>query len=388
MTHAATILTDNADSAAAGADLGAQLRSAFSDGPPDAVILFASPRYDFAALLGALHEVAAPRLLVGGSSAGEFTNATFGTGLACGVALRAPEMRFAASVGRALTTSRADAVASIAAGFTGLRNVEFTHRTALVLTDALAGEPEDLIDRLTVATGGTYQFCGGGVGGDERFERRFVFFGREAVADAAVALEILSNKPIGIGVAHGWTPASDAYRVTDAVGTQLLAMNAEPAADVYEEHARATDQRFDPTDPLPFFLHNIIGVKDGDRHKLRVPLAVKPDRSIACATEVPRGAAVSIMRTSTSSAAAAAATAVRSAIGQLGSHKPRAALFFDCVATRLRMGAEFGCEIDAVKEALGPAKLAGCNSLGQIARAEGQFNGFHNCTAVVCVLPE
>lgn len=34
------------------------------------------------------------------------------------------------------------------------------------------------------------------------------------------------------------------------------------------------------------------------------------------------------------------------------------------------------------------ATRAGCNTYGQIARAEGQFSGFHNCTAVVCVIPE
>jgi len=34
-----------------------------------------------------------------------------------------------------------------------------------------------------------------------------------------------------------------------------------------------------------------------------------------------------------------------------------------------------------------PAGFVGCNTYGQIARAEGQFGGFHNCTAVVCVLP-
>jgi len=26
--------------------------------------------------------------------------------------------------------------------------------------------------------------------------------------------------------------------------------------------------------------------------------------------------------------------------------------------------------------------------IGQIARSEGQMSGFHNCTAVVCVIPE
>ncbi len=40
------------------------------------------------------------------------------------------------------------------------------------------------------------------------------------------------------------------------------------------------------------------------------------------------------------------------------------------------------------QEALGPARFAGCNSYGQIARAEGQFGGFHNSTAVIGVLPE
>jgi hypothetical protein len=51
------------------------------------------------------------------------------------------------------------------------------------------------------------------------------------------------------------------------------------------------------------------------------------------------------------------------------------------------MGKEFDLEMDAMKEALGHAKFAGCNTYGQIARVEGQFSGFHNCTATVCVFP-
>jgi hypothetical protein len=68
--------------------------------------------------------------------------------------------------------------------------------------------------------------------------------------------------------------------------------------------------------------------------------------------------------------------------------KPAVAIFFDCVATRLRMGKEFAFELDAVRSALGDTPFAGCNSIGQIARSEGQMSGFHNCTAVVCVFPE
>jgi hypothetical protein len=52
------------------------------------------------------------------------------------------------------------------------------------------------------------------------------------------------------------------------------------------------------------------------------------------------------------------------------------------------MGKDFDFEVDAVREALGGAPLAGCNSIGQFARGPRQFSGFHNCTAVVCVIPE
>ena len=64
------------------------------------------------------------------------------------------------------------------------------------------------------------------------------------------------------------------------------------------------------------------------------------------------------------------------------------ALVFDCVATRLRTGREFGAELQAIEELLGDTQFAGCNTYGQIARSDRQFNGFHNCTAVVCVIPE
>jgi hypothetical protein len=91
------------------------------------------------------------------------------------------------------------------------------------------------------------------------------------------------------------------------------------------------------------------------------------------------------MRTSDESAFDAAARATDSALRALGEHRPKAALFFDCVATRLRLNDKFDAELEVVKDRLPDVALAGCNTHGQIARAEGQFEGFHNCNAVVCV---
>lgn len=388
MTESIVVFTELTDSSAAGTSLGSQIAQSLNDEPADAVILFASTVYEYPELLSALDAACHPKVLVGGSSAGEFTNAIQGEGLACAVALRSADMEFSASVGRGLTRSRAAAAKAVVAGFRGPASNPWPHRYALILTDAMAGHVEEFVEELTAATSGMYQFFGGGVGGDAQFRRTHVFCGTQAIPDAVVALEILSNKPFGIGVAHGWKPASPPMRVTEAQDTRLISLNAVPAVECFEEHAAATGQKFDRSDALPFFLHNILGIEAEGGAKLRVPLSVNPDGSISCATEVPAGATVHIMTTTSASAVDAAQQAMSAALTQLGNRRPSVALMFDCVATRLRMGKDFALEIDSVKRALDGAKLAGCNSIGQIARAQGQFSGFHNCTAVVCSIPE
>ena len=389
MTDVAVARTTQTEPVLAGRTLGERLIAAFAHSSPQVVIVFASPRYyDYTALLRALHAVCQPAVLVGCSSAGEFTADGHGEASACALALRAPDMQFSAVLRRGLRTDRAAVAAEVAAGFRGLRTHRYLYRTALLLTDALAGYADDLVERLTVLTGGTYQFVGGGAGDDAQFQRTHVFCGTEAVSDAVVALEILSNKPLGVGVGHGWQPASLPLRVTEAEGMHLRSLNAAPAVEVFEEHAATTGQPFHVADPLPFFLHNVIGVSTGDGYKLRVPLGVLPDGGIACAAEVPAGATTYIMGTTVHATAGAAARAAQAALAQLHGARPKAALLFDCAATRLRMGHAFGDELDAVHQVLGDVSFAGCNTYGQIARAPGQFSGFHNCTAVVCVIPD
>lgn len=388
MTRAAVAFTTRATSAEAGQDLGRQIAEGLSNASPDALVVFASSTYDYPALLRGVDEAARPAVLVGCSSAGEFVSGQQGAGSACALALTSSELRFAATIGRGLRTDRDTAARDLVRDFQGPRHLEQRYRYALILTDALAGYTDDLIDRINRLTGGTYQLFGGGAGDDARFERTHVFHGTNAYADAAVALEILSDQPLGIGVGHGWAPNSDPFRVTEAEGTRLISLNAAPAVEAFEEHAERTGQPFDPVVPIPFFLHNVLGIDTGAGFKLRVPLGIDSHGALACASDVPAGATARIMGANGQSTIGAAARATSDALRQLGGRKPAAALFFDCVATRLRLGQEFDFELDTVQERLGAVKLAGCNTYGQIARAEGQFNGFHNCTAVVCVIPE
>lgn len=354
---------------------------------PQALMVFAAPFYHHETLLDEIANHCPSALVVGASSAGEFMNHEQGEGLACVLGLAGDDVRFGVSVAREIAGDTAAAAQQIASNFRGLADHSFPHRSALVLADVLAGHADLLVDELTLATGGQYQFFGGGAGDNAQFQRTSVFCGREVLNGAAVALEMLTEKAIGIGVRHGWTPASTACRVTEAVGMRLISLNGLPAAEVFEAHAQTTGQTLDQAAPIPFFLHNILGVEAGDSHRLRVPLAILPDGSVLCAAEVPQGSVVRIMQASAASAVEAAREATQAALAALEGERPQTALFFDCVATRLRLGGHFGEEVAAVRDQLGGADLVGCNTHGQIARADGQFEGFHNCTAVVVILP-
>lgn len=390
MSQAAIVHTDAKESQEAGRVLGADVREALGGHPPDALIVFASSRYDYRQLLRALDTTCRPRVLMGCSSAGEFTSDEPRQSSACAVALRAPEseLNFAVGLGRNLRIDRAGAARDLVSSFSGPTTQDYSYRSAMILTDALAGHADDLVAQITFLTGGTYQLFGGGAGDDANFHQTHVFFGTEAFEDAAVGLEILSNKPLGVGVCHGWLPASALMRVTEAEGMRLVSLDSVLAVEVFEEHALRTGQVFDRNDPLPFFLHNVLGVQVGEDFRLRVPLVLNGDGSVSCAAEIPLGSTVALMKATGASAARAATEAARAALNQLGDASPKVAIFFDCVATRLRTGREFGLELVALREAMGSARFAGCNSYGQIARAEEQFSGFHNCTAVIGVFPE
>lgn len=385
-THIA--LTDTRDSRAAGTELGRSLRERFGGAAADAVVVFASAEHDYDRLLQALSQEAGTEVIAGSSSAGEFTHQGRGEGQVSALGILSTDMKFAVGLGQGVTQDPAKAARQAVESFRGLGNGSDVHRNALVMTDALAGHTEALVEELTVRTGGDYRFFGGGAGDDGRFHTTHVFAGTRSYSNAVSTLEILSTKPIGIGVSHGWEPAGEGMRVTEAHGTRLIGLNGAPALEALKAYAQATGQGFDTAEPMPFFLHNVLGIRCAEGFRLRVPLSVGEDGSIHCAAAVPEGAVVHIMKANAASAVQAARQATESALRGLSGHKPAAAFVFDCVATRLRLGRAFEDELQACSRLLEPAGFVGCNTYGQIARAEGQFSGFHNCTAVVCVLPE
>jgi hypothetical protein len=388
MTQSAVVYTTLKNSHDAGADLGIKIQNIFGTTTPHVIIVFASSVYQYETLLSALKGICKPEILVGSSSAGEFTSTDFGTESACAIGLYNNEMKFSAALSQGIKEDRQHIAEELSAGLTGLNDLQYQYHSAMLFADALSGYTDELIELLTEKTLGDYQFFGGGAGDNENFNRTHVFYDCKAYTDSVIILEILSDKPVGIGVAHGWKPTGNKMRVTQTEGTKLISLNSRPAVELFKEHAASQDRQLDLEQPIPFFLHNILGIEIAGDFKLRVPLGINPDGSINMASDIPKGAYVSFMTTSNDCSWNAAREATQNALSQLEHHKPSVALFFDCVATRLRMGDEFNSHLNLVNNTLDGIKYAGCNTYGQIARVDGQFSGFQNCTAVVCVIPE
>lgn len=271
------------DSWKAGLALGHQLRAGLNEASPDAVIVFASAQHRGTDLLSALAEICDTECIAGASSAGEFTQRQRGEGHVSALALRSDELRLRIGLGRRIAAAPAAAAHQVVEAFDAAPPQSMSYRAALVMADALAGHTEALVEELTVRTGGNHSFFCGGAGDDGAFRRTHVFAGRQALSDAVVALEIVSSRPLGIGVSHGWEPAGPPLRVTEADGMRLVSLNDAPAVHAFEDHAAAIGRPFDPADPLPFFLHTAIGIRTHRGYRLRVPLAVHDDGSIGCA---------------------------------------------------------------------------------------------------------
>ncbi len=387
-THFAQGHTTLSDPHAAGQALGKMVKDTLGDLSPDVAIVFASSVYVYEALLQAIADACNPGILVGCSSAGEFSGRVSGTQSASILAIRSNTMHFKALIGHGLSENPEKAAQACVAGLVGMQKVEYPYRTALVLTDALAGYVDELINHINIESGGSYQLFGGGAGDDANFNQTHVFYGTKALHDSVVMLEILSHKPIGIGAAHGWVPKGQRFRVTHSERNRVFSLNALPLDEVFAEYASVSGQKFEADNPMPFFLNNVIGIQENDGYKLRVPLNLHDDGSVSFAADIPEGAIVSVMSASMGSTCDAASIAAQAAKSALGDARIACSLVFDCAATRLRLGQEFDDELSAVEATLGSQNYVGCNTYGQIVRVHGQFSGFHNCTAVVCTFPE
>ncbi len=381
------------DSFQVGQQAAAQAAAQLDNLEPKLAIVFASPTYNFSETLRGVRQVTGTTPLMGCSSAGEFTDSDVTSGSVAVAIIGSDTLNVQLGVGRDFTQDLPGAVTQALADFKGnseqALRAGYRGRTLFLMTDGLTGMIEPLIDELMTQTAMQYQLFGGAAGDDAQFKETVVFYQGEILTNSFVCAEVLSAQPMALGFSHGWQPASRPLRVTAGEGARLQEMNGQPAWELYEEFADEAGTDVDDEQASEFLMNHILGVRYApEQYKLRVPLWKEPDGSLMCAAEVPEGALTHIMKTENRSMIQSGQRAVEAARSHLGTEQFAGALVFECVATRLKLGAQFTQEVEAMKQALGQVPFIGCNSYGQLARVQGEFTGLMDATALVCLIPQ
>ena len=264
--------------------------------------------------------------------------------------------------------------------------VDSPHRVMLMLTDALAGDQQEILRGAFSVAGAAVPLVGGCAGDDLKMEATFQFHGAEVLRDAVVVAAIGSTAPMGIGVRHGWRPVGDPMLVTRSDGNRVIELDGARAVDVYLDRLGApAEARTDPEAFTRFALTHPLGLsrRSGEAHVRFIGDADPDSGALICIASVPEGNTVWVMEGDEQSVLDATDAACTDALAALDGSPPIGVLAFDCIARRGVLGeAGIEREIGRLAEHVAGAPVAGFYTYGEIARRGGSL-GFHNQTMVV-----
>jgi len=258
--------------------------------------------------------------------------------------------------------------------------------THLVFVDGLATCIAALVESLFVNFGLEKNYLGGGAG-SLSFEQQPCLITPEGLKmDSALLIRL--PQVSGVGVAHGWQPISEAYKVTASEKNQLHQLEWQPAFTTYrsqvEPHAGQlfNEQNFfDLAKAYPFGINKL-----DSEMVVRDPLMLEGANSMVCVGEIPEGSFVRILNGTPVSLIEAAGTAAKLAheAWQANSNQaPEWACFIDCISRVLFMEERI---LEEFAQVAGPYPLVGALTLGEIANTGQDYLEFYNKTAVLGLL--
>lgn len=262
-------------------------------------------------------------------------------------------------------------------------------RVAILLTDGLAGQQQEVLRGAYGVFGAEVPLVGGAAGFDldpgHTFQLAGGPDGGQLYADAVVGALLDSDGPLGIGVGHGWTRKGEPMLVTESVGSTVRRLDDRPALDAYLAALQAPEGLWsDPAAFPTFALTHPFGLLRRSGDEVRSVLSADyRARWLSCAAEVPQGALAWIMDGDAGSVLEASTAAAAEAVAALAGGDPLGLIAFDCVARRRVLGEALRVEeVGLIAKQARGGVLAGLYTHGEIARRAG-IRGFHNKTLVV-----
>lgn len=252
--------------------------------------------------------------------------------------------------------------------------------TLLLFLDTRSGDQADAVAGAYAAAGPRVPLAGGGAGGDEPAQ----IVGQSACRDSVVAVALGTERPAGVGHAHGCRPRGAPAIVTRSDGRYLYELDGRPAVAVYLERLGYAGAELGREEFLALAVtHPLAQPELNGSSRLRHVLDRGPQGSLECATHIPANAAVDFTHQSPREIVDSSGRAVHNALANL-TGPPRAALVFDCAGRKRAVADSLALEVDGIRAAFGeqPPPMAGLFSHGEVFRLRGA-KGDRNHAVVV-----
>ena len=353
---------------------------------PQLLIAFAAPRYNLEQLGGILSDRLPDCAVIGCTTSGEIAAGSALTQSLVLWALGGTGVRVSTGCGQSDGQGLRQAAVEAAGCLEKLERRK--HTVMLLLSDGLGGDQMEVVRGAYDAANIDVPLVGGCAGDYLAMRQTRQLHGRRAMSGAVVAAAITSDRPLGVGVSHGWTPTSEPMLVTESRNTLLTSLDDQPALDVYLNFFDPPPAvREDPQAFADFAAVHPIGIRRRDRIEMRHITGFDlSQRALVMVAEVPQGALAFLTQGDYSSVLEAAAESASSAVEALGETKPAGLLLFDCVSRRSIFGERHVQEeTELISRCGGGAPMAGFYTYGEIARTKGS-GGFHNQTLVTLAI--
>jgi len=252
--------------------------------------------------------------------------------------------------------------------------------TSLIIVDGHAKRISKFLERVYIGSQVATRFFGGGAGSLKSDSRRCIISNSGLLRDAAVVIETSCRS--GIGVSHGWRPASRILRATATDGNVVRQLDFKPAFDVYKNLiAEEFNATLDPNDLIVTANMFPLGIRRiGGALIVRDPIAVTDDGGLVCVGEIESDSFLYLLTSDLDTLLKASLDATMQAEADMQApvtHK----IIFDCISRFLLMKESFSSEIAMLRH--GDTPVSGVLSIGEIASSSDGFLEFYNKTTAV-----
>jgi hypothetical protein len=389
-------VSTNSDDRAAGIEAATRAIENLNGKIPDAVIVFAAPKFKHQKMLDGISSVTKKAPMIGGTTAGEISTFGLSVNSVVVMALKSKDISIQIGMGKGIGKNEEKAGSQLAKSVLKNSNKKKA-KTLIVLPDGLAGDGLKIIKGVQKILGKNFEIVGGTFGDEANFKNTYQYYNGKVYQDVVVGMLISGSKfSTATGVRSGWESVGSRIKCTKAKGNVVYKFGNKSALEVYRESLGPARAKKLPAIGLEYPMGLVDERAEGegyDYFQIRAPLAInEKEGSVTFAAAIPEGSEVTLTYSSRNSIIKGSKLSAQQAKKTLENAKPRIVMIFSCVARKMVLGRRTNEEINSVKQVFGKSiPIIGFYTYGEIGPIDKRIPTLksarlHNETLVIWAL--